>query len=148
VPDREAELSRQLQEARERIEERLGRIEQAVGALDGKVGRVSAEIGFGLPDVAERGDRPTLRDRMHLLESDDQTLRVLAGGLTDQLTQTAAVVSDLKEERDHMRIERAASERRWTRLRVVIVTVGAAIGGLAAVIGAIGVILRLYGIGG
>lgn len=148
MQDRELELSLQLQEARERIEGRLERIETLVAALDSKVGRVSAEVGVGLPDADERGDRMTLRDRIHALESDDQTLRVLAGGMTDQLTKVASVVNDLKTERDHLQVERSLNEQRWTRHRVRLVTAGSVVAGAAAIIGAIGVILRLYGIGG
>lgn len=148
-------LEDELRQARADLEARLDAFEQKldiVGAdvkvINGNVARIKAEIGPGIPDPDERGDRPTMRARLHKLENNEEAVTLLASGLTDQLTKTAAVVEELKEERDAMRIEREVNARHWTQLKTRVVFVCAIAGGLSAFFAMIFGALRIFGIGG
>lgn len=60
------------------------RIQRAVDEMNGKVGRMNAEIGYGLPEPGERGDRATLRERLHGLENEE----VVAKAIHDSYART------------------------------------------------------------
>ncbi len=158
MPDpRVDEVRRDLAEFRQAVTEQFAQMEHGhdethrqLDTLNGTVGRIKAELGPGLPDEDERGDRPTIRDRLHRVENDRELIEQLAGGLTQQLASVNAVVTDLKTERDKTRVEREAQEilrreqeKRWSRRRILLVTACAVVGALCAVLGALFAALQL-----
>lgn len=72
-----AEHERRDHQRYDTLRDGQAKIQRTVDDMNGKVGRVNAEIGYGLPEPAERGDRPTLRDRLHVLENDDLVAKAI-----------------------------------------------------------------------
>ncbi len=123
--------------------------------MNGKVARLSAEIGPGLPEPGERGNRITIRDRLHKVEQDRTMIDGLSQTLVSQISELSTVVNDMQSEREKARIERETQERlrreqakRWTRAKVIFVTTCTGVGACGAIIGATFTVLRYAGHGG
>lgn len=127
--------------------------------MNGKVARLSAEIGPGLPEAGERGNRETIRDRLHKVEQDRTMIDGLSQTLVGQIGELSVAVKDMQSEREKARIEREAQEKirtqiradkakQWTRAKVIFVTACTGVGACGAIIGATFTVLRYAGHGG
>ncbi len=130
-------------------------VQASMDEMNGRVGRLYAEIGPGIPDAEERGKRLTIRERLHTMETNGTMIDQLAETLMQQLASVTTVVHDLQSERDKSRIEREAQTqmrqeqaKRWTRAKVIFVTICTGVGACGAIIGATFTILRYAGHGG
>ncbi len=149
------ELKRELDSVRDQLASLrteqttgFGDINARLDTMNGTVAKIKAEIGPGLPEPDERGDRPTIRDRLHYLAGDRHAIEQLTETLMEQLATTASVVTDLKAERDRTRIEHDLQQKRWSQRKVVFVTACTGVGAFGALIGATFAMLRFAGYGG
>ncbi len=163
MPDpRVEEIRQDLAELRRDFEQRFSDLDQSqnethgkLDLLNGAVAKVKAELGPGLPDPEERGNRPTIRDRLHAVEHDREVIEGLASALTEQLKGVTGVVRDLQTESEKARLEREAAElirqkqaKRWSQRKVVFVTTCTGVGAICAIMAATFGFLRLLGVGG
>ncbi len=107
--------SRQIEQG-----ERLVRIEDSVDHANGKLARVTAEVGYGLPEPSQRGERRSLRNRVHDLENERR-----AGEIARQALTAA----------------KKANSQAWTRWQKILLFVFAVATTTAS-------LLRLAGFGG
>lgn len=134
----EASVNEHHQEARDywgTVDTRLDSLDTKMERMNGNVARVVAEIGPGLPEPNERGNRMTMRERMHKVEADSAAIQALGQTLGAQLETIAPSVKKLEESADRQELIAAAHERWWGRTRVIVVTVCAVVGAMSAFTG-------------
>ena len=123
-------------------------IRSSLISLHEKIDTLVAEIGPGIPPRDQRGNRPTLRSRIHKVEHDRDAIETLAQALAKQLYAVAEVVAELKQERDESRIaERAlsaaeaAQAHAWSKASKIALFSFAALGAIGTLLSIVRVLL-------
>lgn len=142
----------ELHRLERKLDTRIDGLEQKVDSINGSVADVMLELG-GVPHGKYREkDRPTLRTRMHAVEDRLSLYTEIADRLVAEIHEEHDARIELSETVDMFKQERLKLEaisdahaKRWSRRRIVFVTVCAGIGGLGAFVGMIVGILNSFG---
>jgi len=109
--------------------------------LHAKVDSIMAEIGPGIPPATDRGKRESIRDRLHNVENDSRTIKLLAEGLMASLKDLGGIVTDLKREKDEAQIAqkaletaRLAHDQAWSRRAKIFLFSFAAVGAIGTAV--------------
>lgn len=137
-------LEKQNDEIRTALRDGQREITQRLDTLNGSVTDIMAEIG-DVPDMRYRDPgRQTLRSRLHTVEDRVSLTQQIAETLVKrteddqaQRDQLAGIVTDMKVEREKTRILNEAHDKRWSNLRVRVITTCAVVGGATAMIGCV-----------
>lgn len=123
-------------------------IRRSLAELHTKMDDLLAEIGPGIPPRDQRGNRPTVRGRLHEVEHDRDAIEALAATLARQLGDVAVIVSDLKRERDEEQIAaralataEAAQAHAWSRWSKIFLFAFACLGALGTVLSIVRVLI-------
>ena len=99
----------------------LAELHDKVDSIDMTVEALAAEIGPGIPNATSRGNRETIRERLHSLDNDSHAVRHLADQLMKNLDELSNVVKEVEKDRHEARIIQAALAKRWSKWRTRLV---------------------------